>query len=239
MRIDQLWVYLLNIGDKEYHVDKSNNDHNNHFLYFHDSLFSSNAPKDWTPPTTGSRSSFSSWRTQAIAAQNRSLREYAPEYMSLSSDLGNPWLFDELPFFRPFKSLFMIDPVEQRGIHCKFGMKGIIAEAHYDCSRNSVAMIGGLRRWMLMRPDQCENLHVYPPSHPSGRHSQVDFSKPNVERFPRFKRAVGNEVILQPGDVLYVPTNWIHYIISLNVNIQCNTRSGASHEYDEVIKACV
>ena len=210
----------------------------NHFMYYYESWFGSNAPNDWNPPTKAFKTRYSDWKARAVAAQNKSLHEYTPEYMSFSSDQGNPWLFEELPFFRPFKSLFMVEPVEQKGIHCKLGMKGIIAEAHHDFSRNSVAMISGLRRWMLMRPDQCENLHVYPPSHPSGRHSQVDFSKPEVEKFPRFKRAVGNEVILQPGDVLYVPTNWIHYIVSLNVNIQCNTRSGINHEYDRDIRDC-
>jgi hypothetical protein len=29
------------------------------------------------------------------------------------------------------QSFFIVDPKEQRGIHCRFGMPGIIAEAHY------------------------------------------------------------------------------------------------------------
>ena len=132
----------------------------------------------------------------------------------------------------------MVEPRAQRGVHCRFGMKGVIAEAHYDGSRNSIAMIGGLRRWIMTHPNQCENMHMFPRQHPSGRHSAVDWSNVDLERFPNFKKLVGNEVILQPGDVLYVPTDWIHYIVSLNVNVQCNTRSGITKHYKPDIKRC-
>ena len=80
--------------------------------------------------------------------------------------------------------------------------------------------------------------HMLPVGHPSGRHSEVDWSKPDLKQFPNFAKLMGNEVILRPGDFLYVPTFWIHYIVSLNVNFQCNTRSGVSHEYDALIRQC-
>jgi ribosomal protein L16 Arg81 hydroxylase len=53
-----------------------------------------------------------------------------------------------------------------------------------------------------------------------------------------FQKLRANEVILQPGDVLYLPTYWIHYIISLNVNFQCNTRSGITADFNAEIKRC-
>lgn len=74
--------------------------------------------------------------------------------------------------------------------------------------------------------------------HPSGRHSEVDWSKPNITEFPNFAKLMGNEVILTPGDFLYLPTYWIHYIVSLNVNFQCNTRSGVNHDFDSHIREC-
>ena len=38
-------------------------------------------------------------------------------------------MFDELAFFQPRddNDLYMVDPGEQKGIHCRFGMKGVIA----------------------------------------------------------------------------------------------------------------
>jgi ribosomal protein L16 Arg81 hydroxylase len=79
---------------------------------------------------------------------------------------------------------------------------------------------------------------MLPRGHPSGRHSSIDWSNPDIDKFPNFVKIMGNEVILQPGDYLYVPTYWIHYIVSLNVNYQCNTRSGKTNDFNKEISDC-
>jgi ribosomal protein L16 Arg81 hydroxylase len=117
-------------------------------------------------------------------------------------------------------------------------MKGVIAENHFDGSRNSIVVLGGSRRYILAHPDQCDLLALYPKGHPSARHSAVDWSRPNMEEFPEFDQAKANEVVLTPGQVLYLPTEWFHYIISLELNFQCNSRSGITHHYHDHIKRC-
>lgn len=101
-----------------------------------------------------------------------------------------------------------------------------------------IVVLGGERRYILSHPNQCENLALLPRGHPSARHSAVDWSDPDFENFPQFANAEVNEVILQAGDVLYLPTNWFHYIISLGFNYQCNTRSGVNTEYMKPIHDC-
>jgi hypothetical protein len=202
------------------------------------SFFRNSDGSKWKPPTDVISVTFEKWLEVSVKGQNISLDNRTHQYFRVSSDVGNSWLFEELPFFRPKKSLMMVDPREQRGIHCRFGMRSVIAEAHFDGSRNSVVMLGGLRRWILASPSQCKSMHMLPPAHPSGRHSAVDWSKPDIVKYPNFPSVRANEVILQPGDFLYVPTYWIHYIVSLNVNYQCNTRSGKSPEYDRDIRMC-
>ena len=59
------------------------------------------------------------------------------------------------------------------------------------------------------------------------RHSAVDWSDPDYDKFPNFGKARVNEIVLQAGDVLYLPKNWFHYIISIDRNYQCNIRSGS------------
>lgn len=225
------------LGSKSYRTESSSS---NHFMYFRSMSRSvkNDDGSTWKPPTKVIQTRFDDWVKLAVTEQAKPLENMTHQYFRVSSDMGNPWLYDELPFFKPVKSLFMVDVKAQQGIHCRFGMKGVIAEAHFDGSRNAVAMLGGLRRWILTHPDQCSTMHMYPRSHPSSRHSKVDWSKPDVERFPNFKNVVGNEVILQAGDVLYVPIYWIHYIVSLNVNFQCNSRSGYSSHYDNAIRQC-
>ena len=101
-----------------------------------------------------------------------------------------------------------------------------------------IVLLGGERRYILSHPNQCENLSLYKKGHPSARHSAVDWSNPDWEAFPEFADAEVNEVVLQAGDVLYLPTNWFHYIISLGLNYQCNTRSGVNREYMMDIHHC-
>ena len=91
---------------------------------------------------------------------------------------------------------------------------------------------------MLASPDQCLNMALFDKNHPSARHSEVHWSNPDLERFPNFAKAVGNEVILQAGEALYLPNNWFHHIISLTLNMQCNTRSGKGPEYMQEIHDC-
>eukprot|EP01038_Epipyxis_sp_PR26KG_P007811 gene7811-10609_t len=226
------------LGKKPYRTETSIS---NHFMYWRNaggSFLRTSEGKKWKPPTDVKEVRFEDWIELAVKGQNKTLESRTHQYFRVSSDAGNPWLFNELPFFKPKKSMMIVNPRDQRGIHCRFGMRSVIAEAHFDGSRNAVVMLGGLRRWILTHPDQCVNMHMLPQNHPSGRHSAVDWSNPDIEKYPNFAKVVGNEVILQPGDYLYVPTYWIHYIVSLNVNFQCNTRSGTSQNFNSFIKEC-
>lgn len=77
--------------------------------------------------------------------------------------------------------------------------------------------------------------------HPSARHSGLSW-QPNGtndrEGYTQWKEARVNEVVLQAGDVLYLPTHWFHMIVSLDINIQCNTRSGIDGRFTQTIKEC-
>ena len=230
------------LGHKKYRTETSKN---NHFMYWRKALagsadfLQSNKGKEWSEPTTVANMKFHDWLEMAVKGQNMSLEDRTHQYFRVSTSAGgNDWLYSELPFFQPKESLFVVDPAEHKGIHCRFGMKSVIAEAHFDGSRNSVAMLGGLRRWILAHPDQCSHMDIIPYDHPSNRHSAVDWSAPDYTKHPSFAKVVANEVILQPGDFLYVPTNWIHYVISLNVNFQCNSRSGRDSKYDKYVRDC-
>ena len=161
------------------------------------------------------------------------------------------------------ESLYLVQPEKQRGIHCRFGMPGMIAANHYDASRNAITVIGGSRRYIISRPNQCPNLGLYPVGHPSARHSRLDWTTASQDysNFEESERLLGasndpswihyrkalsrlannatsTEVILQAGDVLYLPSYWFHFIISLTTNMQCNTRSGRDGRDDQAMTDC-
>lgn len=209
-----------------------------------------NTPQDWKQPTEMMRMTFDDWLQKADLKDDSSLGPDMPHWYFRLIGCGetgpegqcdngsSEYLFDELTFFQPKPSLYMVQPKEQKGIHCRFGMKGVIAENHFDGSRNAIVVLGGERRYILSHPEQCPFLSLLPKGHPSARHSAVDWSDPDLDAYPEFALAKGNEIVMQAGDVLYLPTNWFHYIISLSLNYQCNTRSGIGEEYMDPIHHC-
>ena len=49
--------------------------------------------------------------------------------------------------FTPQTENFFVSNIKlNKGIQCRFGMRGVIAEAHYDGGRNMVAMLKGAKR---------------------------------------------------------------------------------------------
>mmetsp|Transcript_3149 Transcript_3149/g.6369 ORF Transcript_3149/g.6369 Transcript_3149/m.6369 type:complete len:610 (+) Transcript_3149:281-2110(+) len=212
--------------------------------------------ENWKPPTENLRMTYLDWLKHANVTDDNLGPDNPHWYFRLigcgamgkgtedgSCDKGSSeWLFDELTFFQPRtgdeRSFYLVEPNEQKGIHCRFGMKGVIAENHFDLSRNAIVLLGGQRRYILGHPNQCNNMNLLPRGHPSARHSAVDWSDPDLDSFPTFEKAHVNEVVMQPGDVMYLPTNWFHYIISLELNFQCNTRSGGEKLYRKEINDC-
>ena len=255
MRTAERWNqpnYLMDLlGDTTHY--RTEFSPNNHFMYWNKpgkkQRQNGNVPENWKPPTKMGRMKFPKWLEHANVTDEELLQpDHEHWYFRLigCGEMGDcdkdssEFLFDELGFFQPTdeNELYMVEPRKQKGIHCRFGMKGVIAENHFDGSRNMIAVLGGERRYILSHPNQCENLVLLPRGHPSARHSAVDWSDPDWETFPDFAEAEVNEVVLQAGDVLYLPTNWFHYIISLDMNYQCNTRSGINNEYMDAIRDC-
>lgn len=208
-----------------------------------------NAPEGWKPPTEIQRIKYEDWLAHANVTDDK-LGPDKPHWYyrligcgTLSKDcdkIPSEFLFDELTFFQPTleNPLYMVKPDQQQGIHCRFGMKGVTAENHFDGSRNVISLLGGERRYILTHPKECKHLCLYPRGHPSSRHSEIDWSDPDVEQFPAFKNAKSNEIVLQAGDVLYLPTDWFHHIISLDLNFQCNTRSGVTRDFHKDMEHC-
>jgi ribosomal protein L16 Arg81 hydroxylase len=52
--------------------------------------------------------------------------------------------------------------------------------------------------------------------------SSIDVENPDYERFPLFKDVPYLEFILQPGDMLYMPSRHWHYVRSLSPSFSVN-----------------
>lgn len=91
-----------------------------------------------------------------------------------------------------------------------FGGEGSHVALHYDIDMSHVFLnqIHGRKRVLLFAPDQSRNLY----RHPFTVASYVDLNKPDYDRFPALSRVKGYEVMLQPGETLFMPSGYWHYI---------------------------
>jgi len=233
------------LGDKTYRNEFSKN---NHMMYWK-LRNNKKGPVGWNPPTENVELSFPDWYKKAEALESNPNPESTEHfYLRLNGAIGrkqsenkNTFLYDDLPFFSPERQseIFMVDPTDARGINCRLGSKGIIAETHYDQSRNFILMLRGQKRYILAHPSQCINMELYPLGHPSARHSRINWSdQKSWLDGENFQFGMVNEVVLQAGDGLYLPQSWFHFIVSLSLNYQCNARSGQTQNYQNHISDC-
>lgn len=105
-----------------------------------------------------------------------------------------------------------------------FGTAGARTQCHYDTyGWNIVAQLHGRKAWTLFPPSDTANL--YPtrvPYEESSVFSRVNIDDPNFDEHGLFRQAKGHVVVLQPGDVLYVPRHWWHHVVCLDAAVSVN-----------------
>jgi hypothetical protein len=228
-------------GDTNYPTHKSNDFQ---FKYW---TRETNPPEGWTEPTHVLRIPYREY--MELAYEHPKATEdhyylYAEGYWSLSDDKARWPLFDELPQFKPdqfnlYQELFQQD---WQKMHCKMGMAGNMAVFHFDISRNTIVLLKGRKRYLLADPSQCRKYQLHQSGHPSYRHTQLDWTDLMTnggDDDDDRQQLQMNEVVMQPGDVLILPSYWFHSIIGLtHDSAQCNSWSAATMTYKGDIQSC-
>lgn len=209
------------------HVERSNN---NHFMFWANNV--GKRFKNYQPPTTLVNDvDFRTWQEHAINADRTKNSSTYLYFMTGVPGKGvkNNFIGRDLGVFSTAKNNFFITNVPaNKGIQCRFGMRGVIAEAHYDSGRNMVAMLKGKKRYILTPPWSCDKLAIIADKkHPSYRHSVIDWSSLEQAKSYHFDQVQAIDTIVRTGEILYIPSYWFHYIVSLTYSIQCNSRSGS------------
>lgn len=141
------------------------------------------------------------------------LEDSGPPSYYVGSTLLDRWF----PGFRDENDLALD---EQRPLASLWLGNKIRVSAHFDAADNVACCVAGRRRFTLFPPEQLDNLYIGPwDMTPAGQAiSLVDFHDPDFEKFPKFREALKSayEVILEPGDALYLPSMWWHHVEGLD-----------------------
>lgn len=83
---------------------------------------------------------------------------------------------------------------------------------HYHGTTEALlSQITGSKEVILFGPDQFSRLYPRPWYARSPLFSDVDGRNPDLERFPKFGRAIPMRFRLEPGETLFIPVQWWHF----------------------------
>lgn len=121
----------------------------------------------------------------------------AEEIPALQKDFHFPDI--GLKFFKKLPVLFLAG-------------KGAKVQMHFDIDYADILLchFGAKKNVMLFAPEQTSFIYHVPFSFSAL--SSVDFSNPDYVKYPALRKLRGKSVVLEHGDVLYIPPGWWHYV---------------------------
>jgi putative sterol carrier protein len=111
------------------------------------------------------------------------------------------------------------------------GPKGTVTPLHRDDTDNLFAQVWGQKSFILAAPHHRAALGTWSTS-PKGGLDGCDFNPdaPDYQRFPEARNVTFLRIVLQAGDLLFLPEGWFHQVesvsTSLSVNFWVNSRRG-------------
>lgn len=140
------------------------------------------------------------------------------------------------------------------------GTPTVTTPFHYDFVHNFYTQLVGRKRFVLAPRENYWHMHVFSSLHPSSRMSQLNIN--NETHWQKHAAVLGalrnvREVILEPGDILYIPPMCFHYVsvvgnetsVSVSThnqgrttrtkrNVQCVRKTGVEAElYERMMHA--
>lgn len=171
------------------------------------------------PIEIGSKYTEDNW-TQKLMTINDFINKFILGSQNQTGYLAQHQLFDQVPELRndiAIPDYCCLGNSEDVDINAWFGPKGTVSPLHHDPKHNFLVQVVGSKYIRLYSP--AENSKLYP--HDTfllENTSQVDVENPDVVKFPLFNEALFSEAILRPGEMLYMPPKYWHFIKSLYIS---------------------
>lgn len=118
-------------------------------------------------------------------------------------------LFEDL---RPLEGF--LRPVRDRTVKLWVGPAGTLTSLHHDLSNILFAQVHGRKHFKLIPSFELHCLYNH-----HGVWSEVDATRPDFERFPAYRDVDLVEAVLEPGELLFIPVGWWHWVHALDVSV--------------------
>lgn len=110
------------------------------------------------------------------------------------------------------------------------GPAGTVTPLHHDTVHLFHLQIFGRKRWRFISPLQTPLVYNF-----NAVFSEVNLDAPDLGRYPEFAKAQVLDVVVEPGEAIFLPLAWWHHVSSLDTCISLslsNVRLPNHFEYD-------
>ncbi|XP_038619073.1 bifunctional peptidase and arginyl-hydroxylase JMJD5 isoform X2 [Tachyglossus aculeatus] len=172
------------------------------------------------PVELGSRYTDAEW-SQTLMTVSEFIRNYIVNENNVGY-LAQHQLFDQIPELRqdiciPDYCCLGEGDEDDITINAWFGPSGTISPLHQDPQQNFLVQVIGRKYIQLYSPQESESLYPHE-THLLHNTSQVDVENPDTTQFPKFAEAAFQSCILNPGQVLFIPVKYWHYVRALDIS---------------------
>jgi hypothetical protein len=134
-----------------------------------------------------------------LTANNEVLRR--PELAPLLEDIGSM-----PPFCRPADLA--------RSASFWFGPAGTHTPLHHDTLMLLHTQVVGRKRWRFISPLDTPRVYNH-----NGVFSPIDIDVPDFARYPLFRDVKVHEVVVEPGETIFLPLAWWHQVSGLDISL--------------------
>ena len=93
---------------------------------------------------------------------------------------------------------------------------------HADIADNQLSQVVGRKLVTFVSPDQADRVYPTRKYDPNGIACAVNADAWDPVAHPRFAEVAASFVVLEPGDSVFIPGSWFHYVRALDASISVN-----------------
>jgi lysine-specific demethylase 8 len=119
----------------------------------------------------------------------------------------------------------LVDSKEPELLNCFIGPCTSISPLHTDPRHNFFCQIRGQKFVRLIDPKFSDQIYLYD-NFLQANSSQIDVESPDYDAFPLFKNVICEDFIMEEGDCLFIPKQYLHYVRALKPSISLSVWFG-------------